>query len=201
MSDSPDVPEYAPPSTLREDPPPLWVRLAPFVAVPLMAVATTAAFLSPAVLGPATPGAPTPEASASGTPLILVGRTRLGGSQGIRTGFTSSAARAVHELVRAFEGREVEEFARLVDIEYDLDYHRMLHDLEGYFLRHDRVQMNMQLEGVEPLPVGFMAEVHWEKVHRVKKTRALVHQEGIARLFFTGGEPPRLRSVRGEMPF
>jgi hypothetical protein len=104
-------------------------------------------------------------------------------------------------LVRAFEAERVDVFAALVDVDYELDYHRMLHDLEGQFHRSDRIQLSMNLLSVEPLPAGFVAEVTWQKTFRVKRTGRQIHEEGSSRLFFGGGSPPRLQTIRGEIPF
>lgn len=130
--------------------------------------------------------------------LALAGRTRLGG--GIRSGFTADAAEAIHVLVNAFETQQVDLFAGLVDLDYELDYHRLLHDLESQFSRTDQIDMNMRVLSVEPLPEGFAAEVDWQKTFRVRRTGHRVHHEGSSRLVFAGS-PPRLLSVQGQMPF
>lgn len=131
--------------------------------------------------------------------LALAGHSRLG--QGIRSGFTSDAAEAVHSLVSAFEARRVDLFASMVDLDYELDYHRLLHDLEGQFSRTDDIDLAMSLVSVEPLPEGFSAEVQWQKSFRVLRTGHRVHLEGLSRLVFAGDDPPRLLAIRGEMPF
>lgn len=133
--------------------------------------------------------------------LSMASKAPLIARRQIRTGFTKDAAHAVQSLAAAFEAGQVEPFARLVDVDYEYDYHRLLHDLEAYFHRHDEIRLSMQLDTVEPLPVGFVAEVRWRKTFRVRRTRHRVHEEGAARLVFSGGDLPRLRSVRGEMPF
>lgn len=133
--------------------------------------------------------------------LSMAGRSRLGSSRAIRSGFTNVAQDALHELTRAFEARRVDVFASLVDVDYELDYHRMLHDLESQFQRSDQIQLSMNLLSVEPLPAGFVAEVRWQKTFRVKRTGHRVHEEGQSHLFFGDGSPPRLRTIRGEMPF
>ena len=131
--------------------------------------------------------------------LALAGHSRLG--NGIRSGFTSDAAEAVHALVTAFEARRVDLFAGLVDLDYELDYHRLLHDLEGQFSRTDDIDLAVDLVSVEPLPEGFAAEVQWQKSFRVLRTGHRVHLEGLSRLIFAGDDPPRLLAIRGEMPF
>ncbi len=119
----------------------------------------------------------------------------------IRTGFTQNATRVLHALSTAFQEGSVEDFARHLDVDYEYDYHRMLHDLEAYFAQNDRISLGMELRSVEPLPSGFVAEVRWQKTFRIRKTHHQVHEEGEARLVFTGEASPRLRAVRGQMPF
>ncbi len=131
--------------------------------------------------------------------LSLAGRSRMG--RGIRSGFTSEASEAVHALVSAFEARRVDVLADLVDVDYELDYHRLLHDLEAQFTRTDQIQMAMNLISVEPLPEGFSVEVDWKKTYRVRRTGHKVHEEGTSRLVFVGERDPRLMAIRGEMPF
>lgn len=137
---------------------------------------------------------------AGSPPLALAGHTRMG-ARAIRSGFTADATDALHKLVRAFEARRVDLFAGLVDVDYELDYHRLLHDLESSFSRTDQIQLSMNLVSVEPLPAGFTAEVRWQKTYRVRKTGHRVHEEGSSQLVFGGEAPPRLRTIRGEMPF
>lgn len=143
-----------------------------------------------------------PAAPPAGTPrLSMAGGFRPEPVRGIRSGFTKTATEAIHGLVEAFESERIDIFAGLVDVDYDLDYHRMLHDLESYFESHEKIRLDMQLVGVEPMAVGFAAEVKWEKTYQVRRTRHQVHQEGSARLVFSGDLPPRLKGIRGEMPF
>jgi hypothetical protein len=141
-------------------------------------------------------------AAPGGAPrLAMAGGFQAEPARGIRSGFTKTASEAIHGLVEAFESERIDIFAGLVDVDYDLDYHRMLHDLESDFETHEKIRLDMQLVGVEPMAVGFTAEVKWEKTYQVKRTRHQVHQEGVARLVFSGDLPPRLKGIRSEMPF
>lgn len=165
------------------------------LALSLVGVVATGRLLTGVVL------ARNPEAGRDGPKpvLALAGHSRMG--QGIRSGFTAEASEAVHALVTAFEARRVDLFAGLVDLDYELDYHRLLHDLEGQFSRTDDIDLAMSLVSVEPLPEGFAAEVQWQKSFRVLRTGHRVHLEGLSRMIFAGEDPPRLRAIRGEMPF